>query len=235
LTWKNLSLHAQSDVPWASAQRSPRLRTRTQRRARLAHGVSGPKRESGRSHVADQLRTLEGQVLGPVVRMTVDRVGPAPMASVDIALTGVQGLPAIGQMVTLSQSTNSIEKIRPPKTEKPPSHEATFFVVVQPKLGTSSWNRGKVEAITAKTITQNKPSTLANGSIAVKLTVRVPDAAFEAFSPEAVIDVPLNVAQKASISVYACDDCKAYAEQSQDALYEHYVLVHGVEPELSDA
>lgn len=68
------------------------------------------------------------------------------------------------------------------------THDATFYVQIEPDfyIGPS----GKVRAIKAVRITQQRPDSPKPNTVTAKLTVRVPDAAFRPLAPEAVIVVP---------------------------------------------
>jgi hypothetical protein len=70
-----------------------------------------------------------------------------------------------------------------------PSHvDATFYAQVEPIW--SRYNRTRLEGAKVVTLTQKKPDSPRGGTVTVKLTVRVPAAAFLPLQPEAVVVVP---------------------------------------------
>lgn len=73
-------------------------------------------------------------------------------------------------------------------------HRATFYAHVQATYG--NYAVDKVQSLKVIRVTQNKPERLERNTIAVKLTLEVPDEAFEAFSPSATISIPLGQVQK---------------------------------------
>lgn len=73
------------------------------------------------------------------------------------------------------------------------THEAIFYVQI--RAHRYSWS-SMVRALTAVRVTKSKPVTLLDRCVAVKITMRIPDAAFEPFSPEVVIDVPIELVQR---------------------------------------
>lgn len=85
----------------------------------------------------------------------------------------------------------------------PSTHDATFYVRIHAERGPSYWG-SKIQRLKAGWVTQSKPSNLPKDTVAVKLTVRLPDEVFEALTPEAVIVVPAELVQRA-IEVQAGD------------------------------
>lgn len=85
-------------------------------------------------------------------------------------------------------------------------HEATFYAQVEPE-----WYRSRTGAdpmlrgIKVVTITQKKPARPKGGTVTVKLTIRVPDAAFLPLRPEAIVVVPENMTEVNPIEVIAED------------------------------
>jgi hypothetical protein len=68
------------------------------------------------------------------------------------------------------------------------THAATFYVQIEPQF--YAFDKSQVQAIRAVALTQKRPARQRPGTTLVKLTVRIPDAAFLPFAPEAVIVVP---------------------------------------------
>ena len=72
---------------------------------------------------------------------------------------------------------------------------ATAYLVVEGRR--TSWspsvvqNDGRVVAVRSK-----KPSSLLRDQVAVKVTLKIPKLAFEALTPEAVIEVPEELVQR---------------------------------------
>lgn len=67
--------------------------------------------------------------------------------------------------------------------------EATFYVTVEPDFlrRYSASSEPRLRSIKATKVTQNRP--LRTPGVVVKLTVKIPDAAFLPLAPEAVIEV----------------------------------------------
>lgn len=67
--------------------------------------------------------------------------------------------------------------------------EATFYVTVEPEFlrRYDSNSNPRIRSIKATKITQNRPGR--TPGVVVKLTVKIPDAAFLPLAPEAVIEV----------------------------------------------
>lgn len=72
--------------------------------------------------------------------------------------------------------------------------EATGYLIVEGRRsrysGATLYDQGRVAALRTK-----KPAQLLTDQVAVKVTVRVPKAAFEPLTPEAVIEVPEELVQ----------------------------------------
>jgi len=70
--------------------------------------------------------------------------------------------------------------------------KTTFYVQIEPTFGRYNWDKDKLTGIKAKSVTQSRPTQAKgrSGSIVVKLTLDIPDAAFMPLAPEAVITVP---------------------------------------------
>lgn len=84
-----------------------------------------------------------------------------------------------------------------------PSHDATFYVQLDPSL--YGGDNPRVREIRAVALTQKRPAKQRAGTVLVKLTVRVPDAAFLPLRPEAIIIVPETMTSLAPIQVEAED------------------------------
>lgn len=74
------------------------------------------------------------------------------------------------------------------------THTATFYVQIRAKR--SHWNPDQIERLGAVRVSQTKPDEVLPGCVVIKLNVRIPDAAFEPFQPEAVIDIPAELVQR---------------------------------------
>lgn len=71
--------------------------------------------------------------------------------------------------------------------------KATAYLVVKGKR--RRYRPLTVDSASITRVTQNKPATLTGDEIAVKVTIELPAAAFEALQPEAVITVAENLIQ----------------------------------------
>ena len=87
------------------------------------------------------------------------------------------------------------------------SHDATFYVQVEPVWSRWVESNGlkSVESLRAVSITKKKPDRPRGGTVLVKLTLRVPDAAFMPLRPEAVIVVPEDMTVTTPIEAIAED------------------------------
>lgn len=85
------------------------------------------------------------------------------------------------------------------------SHKATFYVQVEPEWTrwTDSNGDRQIYGIKAAGITQRWPNRPRPGTVTVKLTVEIPDAAFLPLRPEAVIVVPEDMTAVNPIEVEA--------------------------------
>lgn len=85
--------------------------------------------------------------------------------------------------------------------------DATFYVQVEPEWGnwvTSAGDRRLIGAKVART-TQKKPDRPKAGTVLVKLTLRIPDAAFLPLRPEAVVVIPEDMTVATPVEVEAID------------------------------
>lgn len=82
-------------------------------------------------------------------------------------------------------------------------HEVEMYVQIEREDYPRYYN-GKVRTAVARRITAKKPADPLPGAIVVKLTVRIPDEAFQPLTPAAIIDVPLELIQRA-VEVQAGD------------------------------
>lgn len=83
-------------------------------------------------------------------------------------------------------------------------HDATFYAQVEPTW--SRWTRDGekyVDSVKVVTITQKKPERPRGGTVLVKLTIRVPDAAFLPLRPEAIVVIPEDLTITTPIEVEA--------------------------------
>lgn len=75
------------------------------------------------------------------------------------------------------------------------THDATFYVQIERKKRPQyRTGKGYVSASAVK-ITQDPPTSLAKDTVSVKLTVQLPDAAFDPITPSAVVTVPDSLVQ----------------------------------------
>lgn len=84
--------------------------------------------------------------------------------------------------------------------------KTTFYVQVEPVW--SRWNRPgtdekSLDSIRAERITKSKPTKPLSGTVTVKLTVDIPDAAFYPLRPEAVVRIPESLLQLNPLEVVA--------------------------------
>lgn len=75
------------------------------------------------------------------------------------------------------------------------THDATFYVRIKAKRG-RAYYANTIEGVQATSLTQTKPASLGKDEVAIKLTVRLPDAVFDALTPEAVVIVPAELVQQ---------------------------------------
>lgn len=86
--------------------------------------------------------------------------------------------------------------------------DATFYAQVEPE-----WSRyashitgeKRLQGAKVVTITQNKPAKQRGGTVLVKLTIRVPVAAFLPLRPEAVVVIPDEMTVAEPLEVHAAD------------------------------
>lgn len=83
--------------------------------------------------------------------------------------------------------------------------DATFYAQVEPEW--SRWTdwKGEHSLTGAKVvnITQKKPSRPRGGTVLVKLTLRIPSAAFLPLRPEAIVVIPVDMTEATSVEVTA--------------------------------
>jgi hypothetical protein len=85
--------------------------------------------------------------------------------------------------------------------------DATFYAQVEPEF--SRWadvdgNR-EVQGAKVVTVTQKRPQRPRGGTVLVKLTIRVPEAAFLPLRPEAIVVIPEDMTVVAPVEVVAED------------------------------
>lgn len=85
------------------------------------------------------------------------------------------------------------------------THDATFYIQLSPEFYRSYGDESRVRSIKAAALTQARPRKQQSGTVLVKLTVRVPDAAFLPLRPEAVVVVPEDMTAIGPIEVEADD------------------------------
>ena len=90
------------------------------------------------------------------------------------------------------------------------NHRATAYLIV--KAERSRWGRAdpetglaSVDSVKVTGSRQTRPTKLERDEIAVKVTVEIPDAAFEPLTPSALIVVPTDLAMRGPIGVEAED------------------------------
>lgn len=85
--------------------------------------------------------------------------------------------------------------------------DATFYAQVQPEWGYASYAGDERPIRTAKVvgITQKRPDRPKSGTVLVKLTLRIPAAAFYPLRPEAVVIVPESMTETTPVEVVADD------------------------------
>jgi hypothetical protein len=86
--------------------------------------------------------------------------------------------------------------------------DATFYAQVQPEF--SRWDNhatGEKDVLRAKVVnlTQQRPEHPRGGTVVVKLTIRVPKAAFLPLRPEAIVVIPEDMTAPYPIEVEAGD------------------------------
>lgn len=90
----------------------------------------------------------------------------------------------------------------------PKLHSATFYVQLEPERGHwEDMNTGERAILGAKAvgITQSRPRKPRPGSVVIKLTVDLPEAAFLPLRPEAIITIPAEFTDSTPILVEALD------------------------------
>lgn len=86
------------------------------------------------------------------------------------------------------------------------THDATFYAQVEPEWhGSYGGNDPALRGIKVVTVTQQRPRHPRGGTVTVKLTIRVPDAAFLPLRPEAVVVVPESMTEVNPIEVEAVE------------------------------
>lgn len=88
------------------------------------------------------------------------------------------------------------------------NHDASFYVQLEPEFyGFRDPDTGerKVAGVKAVNITQKRPSRPKPGTVVVKLTVRVPEAAFLPLQPEAIVTIPESLTAPYPLEVAAED------------------------------
>lgn len=82
-------------------------------------------------------------------------------------------------------------------------HDATFYLQLEPSF--YGGQQQIVREIRAVGLTQKRPTRQRAGSVVVKLTVRVPDAAFLPLRPQAIVVIPESMATTEPLEVVASD------------------------------
>lgn len=89
-----------------------------------------------------------------------------------------------------------------------PNHvDATFYAQVEPDWSGYTTGAGDrvLRGAKAVAITQKRPSRPKSGSVLVKLTVRIPAAAFLPLRPEAIVVIPEGMTVTTPVEVVAED------------------------------
>lgn len=92
-------------------------------------------------------------------------------------------------------------------TSQPDYVDAITYLQVEPEWARWSSKDIAKDVRDAKIVrsTQNRPDKPLPGTVLVKVTVRVPKAAFLPLSPEAVVTIPMDMAEATTIEVEAGD------------------------------
>ena len=87
------------------------------------------------------------------------------------------------------------------------THDAEFFIQIEPEWSGYVQHDGmrSLRGIKAVALTQSRPNRQKGGTALVKLTVRIPDAAFLPLRPDVVIVIPEDMVTAAPIEVIAED------------------------------
>lgn len=85
--------------------------------------------------------------------------------------------------------------------------DATFYAQIEPSFYRRyrQTDAPRLHSIQATRITQKRPAKPMPGCVVVKLTVRIPDAAFLPLAPEAVIEIPLAHTEPILVESQAVD------------------------------
>lgn len=85
--------------------------------------------------------------------------------------------------------------------------DATFYAQVEPEWGykPSYETEAPLRAAKVVNVTQKRPSRPKPGTVLVKLTLRVPAAAFYPLRPEAIVVVPESLTEATPLEVVAED------------------------------
>lgn len=86
---------------------------------------------------------------------------------------------------------------------------ATFYVQLEPRW--RSWvdyqtKKRPLEGVAAVAVTQNKPNKPKSGSITVKLSINIPESAFEPFEPAVEITIPEPAEDMIRVNVEPVDE-----------------------------
>lgn len=83
--------------------------------------------------------------------------------------------------------------------------DATFFAQVEPEFSRYGNRDGLRDVVRAKVIalTQKRPDKPRGGTVLVKLTLRVPKAAFLPLRPEAIVVIPEDMTVTTPVEVIA--------------------------------
>jgi hypothetical protein len=87
------------------------------------------------------------------------------------------------------------------------SVDATFYAQVEPEWGRSASYDPEppIRRVRVARITLTRPDRPKPGVVVVKLTLRIPAAAFYPLQPEAVVEIPTELTQPFPVSVVAGD------------------------------
>ena len=86
--------------------------------------------------------------------------------------------------------------------------DATFYAQVAPEWGRAPYGKDQdrpLRGAKVVAITQNKPARPKGGALLVKLTIRVPEAAFLPLRPAAIVVIPENLTEATPIEAMAGD------------------------------
>lgn len=70
--------------------------------------------------------------------------------------------------------------------------KTTCYLQIEPEFGDYSYNRDKLQAIHVRRVTKKRPDNPIGGSVVLRLSLDIADAAFLPLTPEATVVVPVE-------------------------------------------